>query len=310
MLQVAEASTGMLLIVAVVALLGPFIAGVRLMLRKRQVQRARRSPLSSDLLRPPAHFLRTQADAVRDAIDEALILLIACPLIFYSVYLTQLHILKVRGSVAGLAIVLVAVLASIAWWSRSLLKLATKYDSLRIAIDAETAVGQQLDRLMRDGAFVFHDIPADGFNIDHVVVARSGVFAVETKGRAKPIREKGKEDATVRLDGAVLRFSNGADSKSIAQAEWQAKWLRSWLTSAVGSPVNVHPVLAIPGWFIEPTGSSPVFVFNAKVPKMMLGWKHEALTDELMERIHHQLDQRCRTVKPTYARQAKLHLAA
>jgi hypothetical protein len=32
-------------------------------------------------------------------------------------------------------------------------------------------------------------------NIDHVVIGKNGVFAVETKGRSKPMRGKGNDDA-------------------------------------------------------------------------------------------------------------------
>jgi hypothetical protein len=39
---------------------------------------------------------------------------------------------------------------------------------------------------MRQGAAAFHDLPAEQFNIDHVVVATEGVFAFETKGFTKP----------------------------------------------------------------------------------------------------------------------------
>jgi hypothetical protein len=42
-------------------------------------------------------------------------------------------------------------------------------DNLRAGYDAELAVGQELDKLMREGAWVFHDVPGENFNIDHVV---------------------------------------------------------------------------------------------------------------------------------------------
>ena len=53
---------------------------------------------------------------------------------------------------------------------------------------------------MRRGAYVFHDVPADNFNIDHVVVSGQGIFAVETKGFTKPKRGGGNADATVVFD--------------------------------------------------------------------------------------------------------------
>jgi len=34
---------------------------------------------------------------------------------------------------------------------------------------------------MLDGYHVYHDFPAERFNIDHVVVGPAGAFAIETK---------------------------------------------------------------------------------------------------------------------------------
>jgi len=61
-------------------------------------------------------------------------------------------------------------------------KTGDKLDRLRAGFDAALAVGQELDRLMREGAWVYHDVLGDNFNIDHVVVSPRGIFAIETKG--------------------------------------------------------------------------------------------------------------------------------
>ena len=59
---------------------------------------------------------------------------------------------------------------------------------------------------MLDGNQAYHDFPAEKFNIDHVVVGSKGIFAVEIKGRAKPDKNGGTEDATVIHDGQFLKF--------------------------------------------------------------------------------------------------------
>ena len=56
-----------------------------------------------------------------------------------------------------------------------------KRRNLRLGYEGEIAVGQELNQLMLQGKHVYHDFPADKFNIDHIVVGRSGIFAVETK---------------------------------------------------------------------------------------------------------------------------------
>ena len=57
---------------------------------------------------------------------------------------------------------------------------------LHQGVEAEIATGQELSLLMRDGAWVFHDIPYQYGNIDHVIVSRGSIFAIETKGYSKP----------------------------------------------------------------------------------------------------------------------------
>ena len=63
-----------------------------------------------------------------------------------------------------------------------LVKSAKKYKQ---GLEAERSVGQGLEELRSSGAQVFHDIPADGFNIDHVVIDRTGIYVIETKSLGK-----------------------------------------------------------------------------------------------------------------------------
>lgn len=53
---------------------------------------------------------------------------------------------------------------------------------------------------MTQGARVYHDFPAENFNIDHVLIDRAGVFAIETKGFTKAARIKGRRGSTVFSD--------------------------------------------------------------------------------------------------------------
>ncbi len=175
-------------------------------------------------------------------------------------------------------------------------------DKLSLGLDAELAVGQELDQLMREGATVFHDLPGEKFNIDHVVIAPQGVFAVETKGYAKPNRGGGPAEAKVVFDGRVLALPDWSSSKPIDQAARQAKWLSNWLTSATGESVRVAPVLALPGWYVERKGRGEVFVFSGKELRgHLLKVRHpQPLRPEQMRRVRHQVEQRCRNVSPRF----------
>lgn len=130
-----------------------------------------------------------------------------------------------------------------------------KYVSLRrkavAGLQAELYTAQELNRLMASGCTVLHDVPADRFNIDHVVIGPRAVFAVETKSVRKP-----KEDFKVVYDGERLHFPGFSDGKRIEQTRRQADWLAKHLRQVLGRPVPVVPALALPGWWIESKQSS------------------------------------------------------
>lgn len=155
---------------------------------------------------------------------------------------------------------------------------------------------------MRQGAAVFHDLAGDKFNIDHVVIAPQGVFAVETKGYRKPNRDGGAADATVIYDGEVLKLPEWSGSGALRQAARQARWLSEWLTGATGESVQVTPVLALPGWFVDRKGRGPVLVLSGGEIRDHLLKARDArpLSAEQMRRVVHQVEHRCRDVKPHY----------
>lgn len=62
-------------------------------------------------------------------------------------------------------------------------------------------------------------MPAESFNIDHVVILRQGAFAVETEGFAKPKRDQGPSDAKVEFDSKSLKFPDLGDE----QAPWSRR---------------------------------------------------------------------------------------
>jgi hypothetical protein len=164
------------------------------------------------------------------------------------------------------------------------------------------AVGQELDQLMRRGAIVFHDLPANGFNIDHVVLASEGVFALETKGFTKPKRGMGKADATVQYDGSLLRFPHWVGNNPLAQAERQARWLGDWLSKAMARPVSVQPVLALPGWFVQRSGNGPVWVYSGKeLAGLLRSRSSKGFSKQDLEQLAFHVEQRCRTVTPRYS---------
>lgn len=159
---------------------------------------------------------------------------------------------------------------------------------MRLGYDGERAVGQELNLLMLDGYHVYHDFPADKFNIDHIVVGPPGVFAVETKARSKSTA-KGRADTYKAIyNGKTIRYPDYEDRAALEQAMRQAKWLGQWLSSAVGDSVTVHPIVTLPGWFVERTSRNGIPVLNPKLIKPFLtAQKKNILSESMIRRIVH-----------------------
>jgi hypothetical protein len=231
-------------------------------------------------------------------------LLSLMPMGFLSIYLAQGHVIGLPRMVPLMPLYVGAGLLIIAAVIRKMVKAGERIDNLRAGFDAELAVGQELDKLMLNGARVFHDFPAENFNIDHVVISAQGVFAVETKGYTKPADMKGREGATVVVDDQALNFPHWTTAEPLEQATRQAKWLSKWMASAVGKPIFVTPVLALPGWYVDDRrkARSELGVFGGKALSWLLDEPRHPLSAQDLQQAVHQVDQRCRTVVPTYRR--------
>lgn len=295
-----EQQTALVVGVLAASFIGPALGIGSLVLRRRRARARRRSPLVEHLLRAPGHTLREQLDDASIDLQWDVSVLVTMPLLTLAMFLAQGHLRGDIRAVMHLApLFAVAVLAFIGFMVRKLWKAGGRLDNLKAGLDAELAAGQELDQLMRQGAVVFHDVPAHEFNIDHVVVSREGVFAIETKGFTKPKGGRGKADATVEFDGGILRFPTWATKDPLEQAQRQASWLARWLTGAVGDSIRVLPVLTLPGWYVKRTGRGEVRVFSGKeLAGLLKARGAQALSTQDVQRVAHQLEQRCRTVAP------------
>lgn len=285
-----------LILVAALALL---IVAATIWRRARRT-RPRRSPLVRRLLRGPGESLRNELEKVTSEMETWLASAMVSPLVVVAIHLSQSHIGGTPETAVRIATSLVLGVGLTCYCVFRLSRTARTRDRLRQGLEGELAVGQELNMLMAHGYRVFHDLPAAGFNIDHVVVGPPGVFAVETKSRAKPVRGRGAEDARVVLDDGVLKFPGWTERRPLEQAVRQADWLRKWLRDACGAPIPVQPALALPGWFVDRRAKPTMIVFNGTRPEKAFGGQHRHLLDEqTVQRVAHQLDQRCRDVEPT-----------
>ena len=118
---------------------------------------------------------------------------------------------------------------------------------IKLGRDGERAVADTLQHLVAQGWQVYHDVPGDGFNIDHVAIGPAGVFSIETKTRSKP---EGKR-ARIVIDRAGLSVAGAPPShEALDQAAAQAVWLADLLKRSTSKPFRVRPVVLFPGWYI------------------------------------------------------------
>lgn len=154
------------------------------------------------------------------------------------------------------------------WRTRSAWKILKQ---LRLGIEGERAVGEYLDRLRGLGLRVYHDIPGDSGNIDHVIISTRGVFSIETKTRSKPV----KGDCKVAYDGKAISVNGGApDRSAIVRAKAQARQLRRLLKEHTGQDYPVRPVVLFPGWYVDtpdPSAQSEVWVLSPNALPMWIG---------------------------------------
>jgi Nuclease-related domain len=145
-----------------------------------------------------------------------------------------------------------AVAASL-YAARKGIRLRARFRRMRLGRDGERIVAEELDKLRADGTHVFHDVPADGFNIDHVVLCNRGIYAIETKTWSKPQNR----DSRIRFtDTGIVVDGHRPHRDPVAQAQATAKWLVRHLKEWTDQSFPVRGTVLIPGWFIEPMSST------------------------------------------------------
>ncbi|MDW7773768.1 MAG: nuclease-related domain-containing protein [Desulfobulbaceae bacterium] len=285
---------------------------------KKISRMGKRSPLKGyKFWRSPGESLRKK---INDYVNEilAFMALIPISIFLYSPYYYSQFFAFTKGESIGfnfyLALTLNGFLIAYSIW-RIIRTWSIKHDYV-LGLDGETYVGQQLNHLMLLGCRIYHDFQtAKQGNIDHIVVSPAGVFAVETKGRYKPDKKRGKADAKVIYDGKVLKFSDVIQTdQPLTQAKELAKTLAQELSSSIGKNVQVTPVVALPGWWVDLKASpSDVKLFNGKLVEdtgqfdaekikrnffFQANHGNEFLSQDLFKAIVHRLDEKCRNVEP------------
>lgn len=183
-----------------------------------------------------------------------------------------------------------------------------------LGLRGEQCVGAELDAMQLPEVRVFHDLvvkdAGKGWNIDHVVLSRSGLFAIETKCRRKKVADQERHKLT--YDGHKINFPDGSyDTKDLTQAVRQANWLKRAAFDWTGDvPVEVTPVLTYPGWFVSSTGRGEAVVVNEKQIGSLLRGRASVLDDRSWKLLEKRLEELTRVELPADPAENKIRKSA
>lgn len=187
----------------------------------------RRSPLGgrADVGRLPGQALLNRIREHDDEVGRAIFLsMLAAPLMFMVWASMRLDWARVRWGFGEWLFVAGGVML-FSWGLVDYVRHYNKRERYKDGWVAERVTGQQLNRLVAQGCMVLHDLPAEVGNIDHVVVAPRGVYAVETKSFRKPkdvTDDRNHPGHKVMYDGTRLRFPDFVTAKPMEQSTRQA----------------------------------------------------------------------------------------
>lgn len=276
--------------------------GLVIWMDQHRRKRVERSPQTEKLLRPPGYSLSLQLDkAIESILTNAWVSSI-CAIICGGCLKTTIA-LAFATAPAHWMFLFIALLGlsaiGTAWFAVRTFRLFHSARNIRLGMRGEQAVAESLNEAAISGFRVFHDLPAgDNWNIDHIAVGNRGVFLIETKARRRRGSCNGQGEHIVRYDGSKLMFPFGHDSKPLRQAKRNAEWLSSYLNKKTGEPVEVIPLVVLPGWFVEKQkGKFPIEVMNARYLVGFLQRQTEAMAVAQVKRIIAALDEKCRDVE-------------
>jgi hypothetical protein len=232
----------------------------------------RRSPLKEPLLRIAGQSLQKEIDRLKwDEIGQyAMLATLAICMAVYECIAWLLH--SPRNPLALIILSSLVLIYSL----RRVRSAKKKLRLFELGRDGERAVAEVLDILRATGAVILHDIVGNDFNVDHVILSKHGIYAVETKTYMKWPK------AEISYDGKTLLVGGRKPIRDpIQQAVAVADWVAKTLNTMTGKSYAVNPVVVFPGWYVRESGhSGRVWVLNPKQLPAFIAKQPEVLSEE------------------------------
>jgi hypothetical protein len=160
----------------------------------------------------------------------------------------------------------------------------------RLQRDASLAIGHQLQQLSSASTRLFHDVETSAGVIDHVVIGRQGIYAVNV------IARRSTEGASARVLENRVHFSTSDEQVSVVPDLAKNTRLAKHFTQLIGQRVRVRSIIAVPGWETPEQADQRHLVVNERNVAMLLGWKDQTdlLMDDDVQILVQDLRLRCR----------------
>ena len=279
---------------AIVVGMSAVLMMVLYLVRRYSQPRLPRIGLTSGLHSSPGQSLLPQIERLNEEVQTYLVYLMTFPWLVYALHVSTSYFQRIPESWPRSIFSISLGVSVCGFFLYKLLGLIKQRRKVHLDYTGVQAVGQELTVLITEGFSVFHDFPADGFHIDHILVGPGGIVAVETLVRTRP-ETTGKKPPRVIYDGESLVFPHVEDHEAIVRARRQARWLNQWLEQAIGQALTVKPMIVLPGWDVKRIDAGGIAVLN---PKQLLAIVRSGnghpLSEELIQRIGAQLGHRYR----------------
>jgi len=149
-------------------------------------------------------------------------------------------------------------------------KAIKKIRNYKLGRDGERAVAQQLYNIARQvskaesNMRIYHDIVDNkkGFNIDHIVLSKKGIFIFETKTYRKSSQYE-RNEITVK-DGKIYKNNYPIQKNIPLQVKGQEQWLQSKLEQALGKKYPIISTIIFIGWYVEDGKIDTINIINAR----------------------------------------------
>lgn len=247
-----------------------------------------KSPVPGQLLRQAGQSLREEFDRL---CEDRLMPYVFIPFFFLLIFAVE-SVQKIGRQPLSPQFWLIMSILITAYSGFQIFRLRPRLRRLRQGERGERRVAEILDRIRGKGFVAYHDLQEKGFNIDHVVVGPTGIYAIETKAwnvfGSRTINYFGENDLVI---GGKITLG-----RPLQGARGSARAVRLQLEEHLHERYAVKALLVFLGdWRINREAiDTDVDIITANRLENYLEWQQPELTRKEIERVCSHLERSAR----------------